>query len=216
MEHLEESKGDGKTQKLQLFLSCTGLRDKDFIGESDPYCKVYVKNDERSEWEEIGKTNTVDESIDPVFATPIVVDYHFEKTQMMKFKVYDKDNSGKDGLGKYKTPLSKLLSDKGEYHKGSLGDDGKKGEIQIYTECLMESDHYLKIKAECEGLKSKKKMFGMKSSNHPYLLFRRCLSYETSDEDYDTSLKVLQSEVDEDTTDPEWDLGKVSLAELCN
>ena len=68
---------DPLSTNLQLFISCTNLRDVDFIGKSDPYVIAYMK--ENDVWKEIGRTETVTNNLNPKFHTSFIITYYFEK-----------------------------------------------------------------------------------------------------------------------------------------
>ena len=78
---------------IEMFISCRKLKDLDVIGKSDPYWQVYIKNDSRSEWMLVGKTDVVENNLNPDFSTPLQINYYFEKDQEIRFEVYDKDGS---------------------------------------------------------------------------------------------------------------------------
>jgi Ca2+-dependent lipid-binding protein len=54
------------------------LKDVDFIGKSDPYVIVSMK-EEGQEWKEIGKTEMITNNLNPTFETSIIIDYFFER-----------------------------------------------------------------------------------------------------------------------------------------
>jgi Ca2+-dependent lipid-binding protein len=69
---------EGFSRKLELFISCKNLKDVDFIGKSDPYVIVSMK-EEGQEWKEIGKTEMITNNLNPTFETSIIIDYFFER-----------------------------------------------------------------------------------------------------------------------------------------
>ena len=75
----DESKG-----KVELFISCAKLKDKDFIGKSDPYCKIFMMTSGvDNKWKEVGKTETIENNLNPQFKKSIILDYIFEKEQKL-------------------------------------------------------------------------------------------------------------------------------------
>ena len=40
--------------KVQLHVSCEGLKDKDLLSKSDPICAVYVWDEKYKQWREVG------------------------------------------------------------------------------------------------------------------------------------------------------------------
>ena len=49
--------------KVQLHISCEGLKDKDVLSKSDPICAVYVWDDSYKKWQEVST----------IFKTPIII-----------------------------------------------------------------------------------------------------------------------------------------------
>ncbi|CAI2363354.1 unnamed protein product [Moneuplotes crassus] len=211
-----QNDASGPKVKLQLFISCRKLKDMDYIGKSDPFCEVWLKNDERSDWTMVDKTDTMINDLNPDFTKPIIIDYYFEKNQEIRFEVYDQDQGGKEKQGKHSTKVANLL---GAYHQtyvGSLGKKDKGSKIIIKSESIKESNQAIVMSVSCEGLKSKKKNFGLSSTNHPYLMIKRCQGYETSDDDFETALTVYSSHTLHDTLSPAWNIGEFPVQYLCN
>ena len=79
---------------VELSLSCDNLKDLDFISKSDPFCVVYYKdNSKQSQFIEVGRTETIDDNLCPVWQKKIVLDYNFEQRQTVKFVIYDSDST---------------------------------------------------------------------------------------------------------------------------
>lgn len=152
----------GPSSTLQLFISCRNLKDMDFIGKSDPFCQVYIKNDNRSQWIRVGRTDTVVNSLNPDFAEPITIQYYFEKDQEIRFEVYDDDEGSADDQGKMTTKVGNLVGSKNQTFTADLLNKhgkGGQGSIIIKTDAVKGSNRVAKITAKCRNLKSKKKCF---------------------------------------------------------
>jgi len=72
-------------QKIELFLSGRKLLDQDIFSKSDPYIRVYFQPNPQSKFSFIGRTETVDNNLNPNFTKSFVVDYIFEVHQELKF-----------------------------------------------------------------------------------------------------------------------------------
>ena len=60
-------------------------------------------------------------SLDPTFVKPFMVNYHFEKNQIIKVEVYDYDDiTAHDLIGNYECHLNTLLTAKNQTLKGNL------------------------------------------------------------------------------------------------
>jgi Ca2+-dependent lipid-binding protein len=167
---------DTPKQKIQLFIKCRKLRDLDYIGKSDPYCEVWLKNDERTDWIMVAKTDTVINSLNPDFNTPIELDYYFEKTQKIRFEVYDQDQGSSEIQGSHETKVSNLVGAKNQTYAADLtrnGKTGKNGKIIITTDSLKSSNKSVFMSISCNGLKPKKEFLGMGNTNHPFLIIKR-------------------------------------------
>ena len=66
-----------ETVQLELFISARALKDLDVFSKSDPYVKVYFKRAPNLPWAFLGKTETVDNNLNPNFQKTFVLDYFF-------------------------------------------------------------------------------------------------------------------------------------------
>jgi hypothetical protein len=100
---------------VDLFISGRKLKDTDigFGNKSDPFCKVFeMKN---SNWVPIGKTETIQNNLNPDFATKITVNYFFERIQRLKFKFMDDDSengTNDDKMGEIESTLGAIMGAK--------------------------------------------------------------------------------------------------------
>ena len=90
MHPLEES-----GSRLEIFLNGRGLGDLDFFSKSDPYVKVYFERKQNGQWNLIGRTETIDNDLNPNWKKTFMLDYVFETTQNVRFEVFD-DDGGND------------------------------------------------------------------------------------------------------------------------
>lgn len=94
-------------------ISCLKLKNKDVTSKSDPCCVMYARHDD--DWVEVGRTETIMNCLDPKFLRNIEVDYEFERTQKVRFIVYDIDNKSEkltddDFLGQVDTTVAEIVS----------------------------------------------------------------------------------------------------------
>lgn len=64
-------------QKVEIFLSARNLLDMDFFSKSDPYVKVYFSSSPQRKPALIGRTETVDNNLNPNFVKSFQLDYIF-------------------------------------------------------------------------------------------------------------------------------------------
>lgn len=55
------------------------------MSKSDPQVEVHIRERNATTWTLIGKTEIVNNNLNPDFATPIECDYFFEKEQFLKY-----------------------------------------------------------------------------------------------------------------------------------
>jgi len=62
-----------------LSISCRNLKNLDALSKSDPLCEVYIKDRSTTNWSLIGKTEKINNNLNPDFSTIIYCDYYFER-----------------------------------------------------------------------------------------------------------------------------------------
>ncbi|RZC53158.1 hypothetical protein C5167_012012 [Papaver somniferum] len=93
---------------LQLSLSAKQLIDMDLFSKSDPMAIVYAKRSDGM-LEEIGRTEVIMNSLDPVWITKVSTVYQFEIVQPLVFRVYDIDTKY------HKMPIKTLKLDEQDF-----------------------------------------------------------------------------------------------------
>lgn len=98
-----------ESSQLELFISARGLFDMDVFSKSDPYVRVHYKNPLTQKWSIVGRTETIDNNLNPNFKKSFVFDYIFETQQHLKFQVMDQDDKvdskNDDFIGSIETTL---------------------------------------------------------------------------------------------------------------
>jgi len=90
------------------FGSCTGLKNLDTIGKSDPYAKIYFTDYNGTKLHYF-KTYTIDDELDPVWDLDDLTVHYFPGMELL-IKVYDED-PGRDELeGIVRIPLADLFA----------------------------------------------------------------------------------------------------------
>lgn len=118
------------------------LRDTDVFSKSDPMCVVFYQPFGSKEWTEYKRTECIDNTLNPDFATKISITYHFEEQQRLKFKLFDVDSNSPsldrhDYLGEFECTLAQLVSSRTVHQR--LEDSnlpGDNGYIILTTEEL--------------------------------------------------------------------------------
>ena len=65
----------------------------DALSKSDPLVEVYIIDKKKNTKVLIGKTEKINDNLNPNFTTFIECDYYFEKEQHLAFEVYDIDDN---------------------------------------------------------------------------------------------------------------------------
>jgi Ca2+-dependent lipid-binding protein len=96
-------------EQVELFISCRSLKDMDVMSVSDPQVILMIQGANR-QWAEYGKTEIIDNNLNPDFATSFPIDFIFEQQQHLKFKCVDIDGKNDyDFIGECETTLSKIV-----------------------------------------------------------------------------------------------------------
>ena len=97
-------------EKVQIFISCRKLKDMDILSKSDPEVEVAIKTGKNGGYRKLGKTECIQNNLNPDFTKNFTVDYYFEKEQTMKFDVYDVDSAtSRDYIGSIEVPMGKIM-----------------------------------------------------------------------------------------------------------
>ena len=83
---------------VELSISCLKLKNLDVLSKSDPCCVISLKNAATNQWNEIGRTETIKDNLNPEFSRKIQMTYFFEERQLLKFDLYDIDNEKSSSL----------------------------------------------------------------------------------------------------------------------
>ncbi|XP_053542119.1 copine-9 isoform X6 [Ictalurus punctatus] len=78
--------------KIEVTVSCRNLLDVDTFSKSDPVVVLYVQGIGTKEWREFGRTEMIENTLNPDFVRKFVLDYFFEEKQNLRFDVYNVDS----------------------------------------------------------------------------------------------------------------------------
>ncbi|XP_056887116.1 copine-8-like isoform X2 [Takifugu flavidus] len=105
--------------KIEVTVSCRNLLDMDTFSKSDPVVVLYVQGLGTKEWREFGRTEVIDNTLNPDFVRKFVLDFFFEEKQNLRFDVYNV-NTKSSNFSKHKDFLGQTFCTLGEII-GSLG-----------------------------------------------------------------------------------------------
>uniref|UniRef100_A0A4W4EKQ9 C2 domain-containing protein n=1 Tax=Electrophorus electricus TaxID=8005 RepID=A0A4W4EKQ9_ELEEL len=217
------------------------------IGEFDPlhthvpatkievtvsFVVLYVQGIGTKEWREFGRTEVIENTLNPDFVRKFVLDYFFEEKQNLRFDVYNVDSrssniSKHSFLGQTFCTLGEIIGSAGArlervlehgYHSHTgrllpfhtnlcfLGIPGKKCGNIIFTGEELSNCRDLTTMQLCANKLDKKDFFG---KSDPFLVFYR------SNED-GTFTICHKTEVIKNTLNPVWQSFTIPVRALCN
>ncbi|KYO33170.1 copine-5 isoform X1 [Alligator mississippiensis] len=218
--------------KVELTVSCRHLLDKDTFSKSDPLCVLYTQGIETKQWREFGRTEVIDNTLNPDFVRKFILDYFFEEKQNLRFDLYDVDSkspdlSKHDFLGQAFCTLGEIVGSSGSRLEKPLtmgaftlhsrtgkptpsvsngGIPGKKcGTIILSAEELGNCRDVATMQF-CANKLDKKDFFG---KSDPFMVFFR------SNED-GTFTICHKTEVVKNTLNPVWQAFSIPVRALCN
>lgn len=199
---------DTPTTLIEMTLSCQNLINADVLSKSDPYCVVHMKESWQDKFVEIGRTETIQDNLNPEWLKKFLINYNFETTQKIRFVVWDADDSGKDDLlGMYETTLADIVSNSGHQFRGKLlhKSTNNAGHIIIVTEEVTNCKKNIVMQFHGKNLEK----LCWYARNDPFLLFYR------SNEDGSCSV-VARTEKQKSTQNPKWQPIATNARTLCN
>ncbi|KAL6474225.1 hypothetical protein MHYP_G00177860 [Metynnis hypsauchen] len=198
--------------KVEMTVSCRNLLDRDTFSKSDPICVLYTQTVASREWREFGRTEVIDNTLNPDFVRKFILDYFFEERQNLRFDLYDLDSKSEnlskhDFLGQMYCTLGEVVGSPGSrMERPLMGIPGKNcGTIIIKAEELGNCRESVLLQF-CGNKLDKKDFFG---KSDPFLVFYR------SNED-GTYTICHKTEVVKNTLDPVWQAFKIPVRALCN
>lgn len=81
-----QSTGNAKAN-IELSISARNLINLDILSKSDPQCRVYIRTSTKEEYEEIGKTEVINDDLNPNWLEKVLLEYKFQESQFLKFEL---------------------------------------------------------------------------------------------------------------------------------
>jgi hypothetical protein len=150
----------------------------DVASKSDPMVVVYTKNPAGA-WQELGRTETIMDTLDPKFAKGFAVQYFFERTQWFRFDCYDVDANSADlrrhdfigSTGEVR--LADVVSGSGSrktYPLQAPGRRGADGQLTVHAEEMQGSSDVVRFKLSARKLRNMDGWFG---KSDPFVVMHR-------------------------------------------
>ncbi|XP_017553262.1 copine-9 [Pygocentrus nattereri] len=199
--------------KIEVTVSCRNLLDMDTFSKSDPVVVLYTQGIGTKEWREFGRTEVIENTLNPDFVRKFVLDFFFEEKQNLRFDVYNVDTRSsniskhKDFLGQTFCTLGEIIGSTGSRMERTLsGIPGKKCGAIIFTAEELSNCRDIATMQLCANKLDKKDFFG---KSDPFLVFYR------SNED-GTFTICHKTEVIKNTLNPVWQPFTIPVRALCN
>merc|ERR1719242_1904102 len=213
---------DHLKERVDLFISCKDLVQKDLNSKSDPFVVVYIRG-RNGAFAEIGRTEAIKDNAFPVFATQFKMDYYFEEEQVIRLDVFDEDKKGSkklkdhDFIGSATMVLGEIVHETGMTMSKKLLDRKKRqiknkkskkySSITVTAEKAAEHGNAMvTLSFTMSGLP---KMDGMFGKSDPYFTLSR------TRED-GKSLLVYKSQVIKSNLNPAFKPFQIETQKLCN
>ncbi|KAL9644301.1 hypothetical protein ABK040_005762 [Willaertia magna] len=192
--------------KVELFISCQNLKNKDVLSKSDPCCVLYLNG------KESGRTEVVKDNLNPSFNKTFVLDYKFEEIQPLTFRVYDIDNgtsslNDDDFLGQLDVKLAEIVSASNFSRplKDRYGKPMGHSTLNIRVEERSGRQDVIHLGFRGENL-PRKDFLG---KSDPYYIIQKQVNNNQW-------VDVVKSEVIMNDLNPSWGAGQVNVQRLCN
>lgn len=173
---------------------------------------LYTQTVVNREWREFGRTEVIDNTLNPDFVHKFILDYFFEERQNLRFDLYDLDSKSEnlskhDFLGQMYCTLGEVVGSLGSrMERPLIGIPGKNcGTIIVKAEELGNCRESVLMQF-CGNKLDKKDFFG---KSDPFLVF-----YRTNEDG--TFTICHKTEVVKNTLDPVWQAFKIPVRALCN
>lgn len=205
------------SSKVELFICCRDLLNKDTFSKSDPFVVLFQQNIKTGAYYEVGRTETMKDNLNPSFKQTIKMDYFFEELQNLRFDVYDQDSTKyrldeQDFLGEYSCTLADIVASPDSVLQGVLknrrGYNAGKGRVIVRSEEVSKAGDILKITLRGSRL-DKKDLFG---SSDPYVQIYKHFPSAVGE----PWQIVYQTETIMNNLNPSFKPFELSVQQLCN
>ncbi|XP_034990922.2 copine-6 [Zootoca vivipara] len=199
--------------RVELRVSCWSLLEREDAVKPDPCLVLHLLS--AGQWSEVGRSEVLRGSQNPVFDHVFALDYFFEEMQILRFDVFDADGERAEDLGSeagvllgtIECTLGQIVSQTKVTKQLQLtsGDIVEKSTITIEAEEVSRTNEFVQL--EFHGQELDDKDFFSKSD--PFLEIYKVNSSEKEH-------LVWRTEVVKNNLSPRWQPFRVSLQSLCS
>ncbi|XP_011627387.1 protein BONZAI 1 isoform X1 [Amborella trichopoda] len=199
----------GLYSQLEISLSASNLLDLDVFSKSDPMAVIFSKRKDGT-FEEVGRTEVLLNTLNPVWITKLCIIYQFEMVQPLVFKVYDVDTKfhnvpvktihldEQQFLGEASCTLAEIVTKRDRtltltlQGRNAMGAKNL-GMLTLHAEEAMASKTVIEMKIRCSDLE-KKDLF---SKSDPFLIIYKIV-------ENGTPIPICKTEVIKNSSNPTW------------
>ncbi|KAI3892383.1 hypothetical protein MKX03_012601 [Papaver bracteatum] len=196
--------------QIELSISASKLRDMDILSKSDPMVVAYVKKRD-GQLEEIGRTEVIMNTLNPIWVQKVSIAYQFEIVQPLVFRVFDVDTkyhnipvkslklNEQDFLGEANCVLSEIVTKHNKsltlhiQGKNAHGGIRNMGTLTVHAEETVVSRLAVDMTFHCSKLENKDHF----SKSDPFLRISKIV-------ESGGYFPICKTEVIENNLDPTW------------
>ncbi|KAL5473586.1 hypothetical protein EMCRGX_G028088 [Ephydatia muelleri] len=197
--------------KVELSVSCSNLKDRDHFSKSDPAVFLYSKGRE-VEWTKVGRTEVIENNLNPKYSTTFLLEYRFEEVQNLQFVVYDVDDKHhvdnidkQQLLGAMECTLAEIVAAGVHLTKPLKLQGHPAGTITVQAEEIQDSKFILDFQLSATKLE-KKDLFG---KSDPYIEIAKA-------QEGGEFTVVYRSQPIMKTLSPRWPAFQMEIQKLCS
>jgi C2 domain len=145
------------SSQIEIHFSCADLPDTDILSKTDPFIVFYLKNSQTNNWEIVGYTEVISNTLNPKFVKSITTKYLFEEKQFAKIDIYDQDNENykqldkQEYIGSAEFTIGDLVKEKQSGITLEIKGKFKKGKVHLFAEQSTISNTNLSIEVTIES-----------------------------------------------------------------
>uniref|UniRef100_A0A914USU4 Copine-3 n=1 Tax=Plectus sambesii TaxID=2011161 RepID=A0A914USU4_9BILA len=210
-QHSQRSSSAKLVTRVELSIKCRDLPNMDLFSLTDPICILYIEDPIAKKWLEYGRTERIDNNLNPDFLKRFEIDYFFEEKQLMRFELYDVDSKSEKlkkekFIGSCDISLGEIVARSPVWRelRKSPKSRSTRGEIIIAAEEIDTTKDAVLLEM-CANDVDRKDRFG---KSDPFLTINKV-------NPDDSTTVIHRTEVVRNTLDPSWAPFTIPLRSLC-
>jgi len=206
--------------RIQIAVACCGLRERTrFSWSPRVACIVYMKSRGGRTWKEMGRTELIENTLEPEWSKTFLLDYYFEEKQCIKFSIFDwtqtesNDPYEQEPLGTCEATLAEIVarggdSQSGRFERALSPYQRRPGDSGVLI-CYSEEQSQVKDSITFQFSGSNLDKCDVFSESDPFFTVSK-----TNPDGSDTI--VYRSDYIKDNANPDWPPVTMTSVKLCN